>query len=762
MSNIIFKFKTVSKTFLNTRIDVAFNNMNLKWKMLIIMSSFLLILLIAIQLFLTSSYRDNLYDIHIKFAKQMVDGYAWNSRIPLSKRDYYSLGEYVSAIQRHPDVSFARIRNLEGENMTNRTNNVITPPNNEEYFKQNIIYEGNIIGHIEVSLNLDSIDIQIRNYSMKIMLVSTLMLALLMVLLFFVVSKLILKPISTINHAMTILSKGDINVRVPVQSNDEIGNLALSFNNMIVELNNHIAMTQCILEASPSAWMTIDANYQMLHCNQKIKQFLNLDKDAKPIDLIPESELDDIYGLVGYHLFEKVPFLSRYRQACENVLNVKKNIKLHREQFINDKYIQVHLFPISMYNGFVIRIDDVTDDEAKDSQLRQSLKVESLGVLAGGLAHDFNNVLSGVSSTVSILKFKLQNKSIIPHEKLESLVEIIDNAANKAGDIVRQMLSLSRKQEMNFVPVDLNSCITHVAKIGKNTFDKSVNINTVFYPGKAITMADPNQLESVILNLSINGWHAMTLMRGENETHGGTLTLKIELVSTDKFITQKPINDIEGNKYWLISISDTGVGISTEAQQKIFEPFFTTKSKGKGTGLGLAMVSSIIEQHNGFIDLYSELGIGTRFLIYLPETSANLTALTQSDEIPTICRGNGETILVADDEPLVREVVAKIMEEANYKPIFVENGKEAIKVYSQMYKEIDFVMLDMSMPEITGLETFMELKKINPLIKAIICSGFNLTEQEDYFKSVGIKGFTEKPYTLIKLSKVIYEFINEA
>jgi signal transduction histidine kinase/CheY-like chemotaxis protein/HAMP domain-containing protein len=736
--------------------------MKIIYKMSVLIFIVLLTLLLIGKMLFITSYSDKLYKIHTSFAYELIDNYASMSRIPLQKEDYYTLNTFVTAMQSYENILYARIYNEQDRLLTAQSSKrIVEDTKNVKVVQLDVDspYEEHL-GKIEIGIDLREIQYQIMRYSWAMIGVSSCIVFITIFLLIVVINYSFLKPLKLISAAIDKLSAGDLNQTIPIHSKDELGTIAHNFNLMLRRLRDSIVMTSCILESSPSAWIAIDDEHKILECSSRAIGYMNLNENGEVIEEGKSYASDEHRKLIGSVIWDILPFFNRYKNACLNAMSHDKHIKLHREKLGDNIYFQINVFPLIGRNGIVIRVDDVTEEEGRDAQLRQSQKVESLGVLAGGLAHDFNNVLSGISSTVSILKYKLVKKVDIATEKLESFVDIIDNAANKAVDMVKQMLSLSRKQELTFVPTDLNTTINHVAKMGKNTFDKCIKIETIHYPDQAITLADPNQLESVILNLSINGWHAMTLMRGENEPQGGTLTLKLELVSKNKHIDTKKPEQLLDKNYWLISIIDTGVGISAENQKKIFEPFFTTKDKGKGTGLGLAMVWNTIEQHNGFIDIYSEVGNGTRFLIYLPETSANELLDYRNDTNTELYESkHGETILVVDDEQIVREVAESLLSVAGYKVVFAECGRRAIEVYETDHKDIAMVMIDMSMPDMTGVETFEKLKKINPDILSILCSGFCLSEKEEALKVLGVKGVMEKPYSLTKLSKLISEIL---
>jgi signal transduction histidine kinase/CheY-like chemotaxis protein/HAMP domain-containing protein len=753
------------------------NNLKIVLKVTLLLSILFLILILAILPYQVTIYKNDVYEINRDVLRKMVISYAHNSAHHLEKyiqnNELLDVNEDANYLKKEAKTELdylvedivsteyiieVQIIDIEGNIVAEaKDSGKKHYPKEPEIIQRRIEYNTHEIGKLVVKVNISKFDEIVTRHSISLLTYSILLFIVLLFVILQMIKVFILNPINKINQAIENITAGDHLQKIPVDSKDEVGTFAQNFNNMLTDLNDSIALNKCIIESSPFTWIALDEHFRIIQCNSLVRQFMYLDSEGMfngEVDIPMDA---DYHTLVGCILWEKLPFFIKYHNDCSNVLATGKHIKLHREHMINERYIQVNLFPLieESFKGFVIRVEDVTDEETKDAQLRQSLKIESLGILAGGLAHDFNNVLSGISSTISILKFRLQNKAEVSMEKLGSLVEIIENASNRAGDMVKQMLSLSRKQEITFTPVDLNSCISHVAKIGKNTFDKTVIIDTIPSDKKAMTLADPSQLESVILNLAINSWHAMTLMRKEGEKQGGTLTIKIEATETDKYIKESDGN----NRWWLISIVDTGVGISKENQRKIFDPFFTTKDKGKGTGLGLAMVKDIIDQHNGFLKLYSEVGVGSRFYIYLPIMSDEDPSLNSTSE-QNVYKGNKETVLVADDEPIIREVVKNILEEANYRAIIVPNGFEAIKTYKNNYQDISLVLLDMSMPEMNGQEAYSKLKEINPNVKVVFCSGFNLTDHDEHFKQIGVKGFVEKPYTLHKLSKIIYDAMN--
>jgi signal transduction histidine kinase/ActR/RegA family two-component response regulator len=425
-----------------------------------------------------------------------------------------------------------------------------------------------------------------------------------------------------------------------------------------------------------------------------------------------------------------------------------------------NKYFNVALYPLiaNGISGLVVRIDDITELEKKDEQLRQSQKMETVGTLAGGLAHDFNNVLGGIVGTISIIKFKLNKGLEIPAKTLKDYVETIERAGQRAADMVQQLLTLSRKQELSFAPVDLNLTIKHVFKICSNTIDKSVELKPCYTKEPAMVNADPGQMEQVLLNLSVNAGHAMTIMKKPGEHQGGTLTLSLKSLQADKyFCSSHP--EAQEISYWVLSVQDTGTGMDSKTVAKIFDPFFTTKEKGKGTGLGLAMVYNIVQQHKGFIDVYSEIGIGTTFSVYLPSIET-VQCGGECIEESKLAQGEG-VILVVDDEAIMRELSQEILAECGYQVLLAENGEEGVDVFRKEHDRIDMVLLDMVMPKKSGKEAFIEMKKIDPNVKVLLASGFRKDDRVEEIIKLGLTGFIQKPYTIENLAQAVSEAMNE-
>ena len=385
--------------------------------------------------------------------------------------------------------------------------------------------------------------------------------------------------------------------------------------------------------------------------------------------------------------------------------------------------------------------------------------MEIVGTLAGGIAHDFNNVLAGVLGTASVLKLKIKNKKI-DLDGVQKYIQIISDSGERATSMVQQLLSISKKQETNLTPVDLNNSVKNVVKLCRNSFHKSIRINESYSIDPAKISADENQIEQVILNICLNSSHAMTIMKTENAMMGGNLTITISKFTIDKtFIaTHSDPNTKEGD-YWKLTIQDDGVGIKKEILPQIFNPFFTTKKKGEGTGLGLSMIYNIIKQHKGLIDVHSEFGLGTTFSIYLPSTSKNL--LVEDDEVSTELKDSG-LVLIIDDEKIIRDSASDMLLEIGYEVIVATNGREGIEQFNKYKNDIKFILLDMVMPEMSGKEAFIEIKKIKKDTKIILSSGFKQDQKVEDILELGVDGFIQKPYKYETLSEKIIEVLKNS
>ncbi len=619
------------------------------------------------------------------------------------------------------------------------------------YYIRNISMVGESIGFIEIIYSLVNYDNEKRLFIILFTILLFLIFLLMVFFLNFFIIKTILSPLTFLRDGMNHISSGNLEHIINIKSNDEIGDLSEVFNQMSLKLSDSYQKTKFVEEylkllinAVSSVMIGIDNNQEVTLWNNAAVNMTGIKrKDA-----------------ISKKVFSLIPYLEEYSLQLEEVLKTGSTITVLKEKINNEVFqiFNIHFHPLILDQiiGTVIRIEDISDMKRKEMEFRQSQKMDMLGSLAGGIAHDFNNILGGIVGTISLMKFKIKKGKKISPDKLESYIDTIEKSGINATNIVNQLLTLSRKQESKLIPVNLNESISNTVEICSNSFDKSISIETQLNNQNTMIMADPTQIEQVLLNLCVNAAHAMTIMRNKDVQWGGYLNLSISPIMADKhFISINP--DAEKGLYWNLSIKDSGIGIRKEILDKIFDPFFSTKEKGKGTGLGLSMVYNIVHQHNGFINIYSEPGIGTTFNLYFPLLE-NISSQQKKQIDKNYLHGQG-SILVIDDEEIMRKIARDILTECGYSVITAKNGKFGLEEYKKNKDTIKAVLLDMIMPELSGKETYKELKKINPNIKVLLCSGFRRDKRVEETIKMGIDGFIQKPYTLEKLATLIKKIL---
>ncbi|MCB9482351.1 MAG: cache domain-containing protein [Desulfobacteraceae bacterium] len=400
--------------------------------------------------------------------------------------------------------------------------------------------------------------------------------------------------------------------------------------------------------------------------------------------------------------------------------------------------------PIKDDNGKVIGVvfvfRDVTEEIYLHEQLRQAQKMKAIGQLAGGIAHDFNNILGGIIMTVDLLETKIEKTP-----QTQKYLQMIIQSSQRAADLISKLLAFARKQPEASTPVNIIKPLKEAIDIIEQTIDKRIKLKKALSEKPLFVIGDPSQLQSSFLNLLINASHAMP--------DGGEISITTSIIELDEFYCSYSDFQIQPGRYVKVEINDTGCGIPAKDIKLIFEPFFTTKPEGKGTGLGLSAVFGTVQQHRGAINVYSEVGSGTSFQILIPLTEEQEPLQHIDNKLPV--KGQG-TVLIVDDEYVMRATASTVLKELDYEVITAENGKEAIEVFKKNKTEIDLVILDMVMPEMNGKDCFIELKKISPDVRVLLSSGFAREEEVEFLKSEGVKGFIKKPFRGNELGNAVY------
>ena len=397
--------------------------------------------------------------------------------------------------------------------------------------------------------------------------------------------------------------------------------------------------------------------------------------------------------------------------------------------------------PVTMDTGsqFVI-YENITDTKRLESQLQHAQKMKAIGTLAGGIAHDFNNLLMGIQGRTSMMLMD----SHFPRRFAEHL-EGIEHCVRSATDLTKQLLGFAREGKYEVKPTDLNNLLKEQSSLFGRT-RKEIHIEESYAADLWTVEIDRGQIEQVLLNLFVNAWHAMA--------GGGTLRIRTENVIIDEQSGLRFSTD--PGRYVKISVADSGMGMDEATRKKIFDPFFTTKKRERGTGLGLASVYGIVENHGGFIDVFSRKGEGSTFTIFLPSSEKKPDRGNERQRRPL--RGN-ETVLLVDDEEIIVDVGRQILKTLGYRVLPVMSGKEALALYKRRRNEIDIVILDMIMPDMGGGDVYDRLKAVDRGVKILLSSGYSLDGQAAEILGRGCDGFIQKPFNVTDLSHKIREIL---
>ncbi len=485
----------------------------------------------------------------------------------------------------------------------------------------------------------------------------------------------------------------------------------------------------------------IDENPSFLEkCSQKVK-ILDVNQEALKLHNAKSREellgnLDKIFTEKSFETFkEEIISISKGVFEFESEGEVKtlsgerKSIflKMTIEKEWNDSYIAL------------IATIDVTDRNQMEARLMQAQKMESIGSLAGGIAHDFNNLLFPILGMSEILLEDLPKDSL----EYENTKEIF-LAGTRAADLVQQILAFSRQSEHKMTPTRIQTVLKEALKLCRSTIPSNIEIHENIQTKCGLVMADPTQVHQIAMNLITNAFHAVQEKNG---------TIDIELRQIDLKENEIPDSVLQPGQYVRLSVSDNGTGISQSSIHKIFEPYFTTKEKGKGTGFGLAVVYGIVKEHKGEIKVYSEMGKGTTFNVYLP-LMKKFSEITIVDNLPKDLVGT-ESILLVDDEVSVAKLEGQMLSRLGYKVIVKTDSKDALNVFQSNPDSFDLVISDMTMPDMTGDQLSKEILSIRPDLPIIICTGFSERINKEQAEMIGVKGFLMKPVIKFDMAQMV-------
>ena len=575
----------------------------------------------------------------------------------------------------------------------------------------------------------------------------------------FYVSRRLIGPIRMLTDAAQRLGTGDLQSEFRhVQRQDEVGILSHTFKKMQKELQDlydgqkrkieELEIMQGALQESEEKYRTILASIEDGYYEVDMEGNFTFFNDALcEIYGYPGNELmgmnirkltDQETAKQGYSIFNKVYTTGRPVKGFEWQVVQKDGTKRSVEASVSLR-MNAEGAPLGLQG--IIR--DISEKQRLEARLQHAQRMESIGTLAGGIAHNFNNLLMGIMGYTSLML--LDTDSDHPNFKmLKNIVKQVESGSK----MTRQLLGYAREGGYEVKPINLNLLIKETS----DTFGitkKGITVHQDLSEKLYGIMADQSQMEQVLMNLYVNAADAME--------GGGDLFLKTDNVTHEE-MTGEHYHDVKPGNYVLLTVRDTGVGMDRETRERIFEPFFTTKGLGRGTGLGMASTYGIIKAHGGYIHLFSEKGQGTTFKIYVPATEQEVRV---KKEVPDeLLKGEG-TVLLVDDEEIILDSGRQMLKHLGYDVLLAQNGQEALELYKKNHDRVDMVLLDMVMPIMGGGETFDRIKEMHSEVKVLLSSGYSLEGEAREIMERGCDAFIQKPFSLKMLSRKIGEILGK-
>jgi PAS domain S-box-containing protein len=546
-------------------------------------------------------------------------------------------------------------------------------------------------------------------------------------------AQLVSRPMNQLSSRARLLQAGDYDSAVAVRGPSEVRTFARTFEAMAQSLkDSHMALVKSteqianILESINEGFFAFDGEWTCTYVNEKAVVLTGIPRDQ----------------LLGKKLQELIPSAvsGRVRAELDRVATESVHVQFEHYYAPLDAWFEVSAYPSR--DGVVLFLRDVTEKKRFQERFQQTQKLESLGLLAGGIAHDFNNLLTGIMGNTSILL-----EDIPPESPMRTSLQDVASAAGRASALTQQLLAYAGKGRFVVEPLDLSALVRETSNLIKTSIPMTVELRLHLATDLPVIEGDASQIQQLVMNLVLNAAEAI----GEGKTGVVAVTTMTQMV--DEAYIQRTFsgNEISPGNYVVLDVTDTGCGMSEETAARIFDPFFTTKFSGRG--LGLAAAAGIVRGHRGALKLHSVLGKGSSFRVLFPASEgAPKTRGRDFDEDDL--KGN-ETILVIDDEEIVRRAARSALEHYGYTVVVSESGKSSLEFLAKLDYAVDLVVLDMTMPGMSGEETLQHLRAIRPELPVILSSGYNEAEATRRLTGKGLAGFIQKPYSASHLAQQI-------
>ena len=514
------------------------------------------------------------------------------------------------------------------------------------------------------------------------------------------------------------------------------------------EAREHQALYHSLVESMPAGIFRKDASGRYVYANPWLCQFNGL----KPEDYLGKTALQVAEAIMerGTRTVDAATGSSIYNQGGghhEKIMQSGERVQIEEDWIMADgrKYcLKVTKTPIMDASGKVVGsqgiLFDITEHRRFEEHLRRSQRLEAVGALASGIAHDLNNILAPVLMAPALLKETVRT------EQERELLELIEQSAQRASAVVKQLLTFSRGSGGERLPLHVKHLVREMRGIASETFPRNITLRSIVAPGLQPVLGDATQIHQVLLNLCVNARDAMP--------DGGTLTLCCENTLVDEELAR--VNPpAKPGRYIMIRVTDTGQGMPPEIVERIFDPFFTTKEVGKGTGLGLSTVLGIVRSHGGFLTVESELCHGSTFRAYLPAAPAEqpVPSVVTATRAP---RGQNELILIVDDEPSIGESTRVVLERSGYRAIAATSGNEALEIFRLHDGEISLVITDVMMPVMDGIAMLRKMRDIRPDIRAVVTTGMASETKQNELAELGITEALMKPCDRSELLEAVH------